>query len=50
MFKNLPLNTNRTYVMGVADGGCEIYIPVRDGEGHTKKKELKDYLNNKEQS
>ncbi len=25
---NVPLNTNRQFVMGVAKGGCEIYVPV----------------------
>lgn len=44
---NVPLNTNRQFVMGVAKGGCEIYVPVEFTSilaQNVRQKMLQEYL------
>jgi len=50
-FVNVPLNTQRLYVMAIAPGGCKVYLPadksVTENEGLQQglKKYLQEYLN-----
>ena len=48
-FINIPLNTEKVFVMGIDHSGCEIYLPV-DSSDETviqfKKQELQQYLFN----
>ena len=46
IFDQLPLNTNRTYVMGRTYNGCEVYLPCKDDseESITKMREQLDYF------
>lgn len=47
VFDDLPLNTQRCYVMGEARGNCQVYIPVASREADLldrKRKQLQDYL------
>lgn len=45
IFPMLPYNTNRNYVMGIAKGGCEIYVPFETNiDLEDRKKELQAYL------
>ena len=44
---NVPLNTNRQFVMGVAKCGCEIYVPVEFTNilaQNVRQKMLQEYL------
>ena len=46
VFDQLPLNTNRIYVMGRTYNGCEVYLPCENHseEVVTKMKEQLDYF------
>lgn len=51
-FENLPLNTNRLFVQGVAISGCRVIIPITaksEAEILQKQAELQNYLTNQYQ-
>lgn len=46
MLDNVPLNTDRIFVMGKTKNGCEVYVPIKSTDDPTKKKnELQKELN-----
>jgi hypothetical protein len=48
-FNNVPLNTKKVFVCGIAHSGCEIYLPVNSTDEkviQTKKQELLQFLFN----
>ena len=46
---NIPINTNKVFVMGVDHSGCEIYLPVDSTDEiiiQIKKQDLHQFLFN----
>lgn len=46
MLENVPLNTDKVYVMGTTANGCEVYVPIMESDDEqSKKSELQEELN-----